>query len=147
MKPASPALIAYLNQVRGAVDGQLIFADAFLFTLRSGIVLGYTNSDVGFTFGGQAYLANSVQVDGLKYKAAVGLDVDRQQVTVAALSSDTIATGASFLQSLRNGAFDGCAIVRYRVFFSDRIRGTLGDGAMLFKGRLGAIDEIARTTA
>lgn len=147
MKPASPALIVYLNAVRAAVDGQLIFADAFLFTLRGGVVLGYTNSDVGFVFGGNAYVANSVLIDGLKYKAAVGLEVDRQQITVAALSTDTIATGAPFLQSLRNHAFDGCEIVRYRVFFSDRIGGTLVDGVMLFKGRLGTIDEIGRTTA
>ena len=65
-----------------------------------------------FTYGGQTYLANSILIDGLKYKAAVGLDVDQQQITVAARSTDTIAGGAPFLQALREGAFDGCEIVR-----------------------------------
>jgi uncharacterized phage protein (TIGR02218 family) len=83
----------------------------------------------------------------LKYKAAVGLDVDQQQITVAARSTDTITGGAPFLQALREGAFDGCEIVRYRVFFSDRLGGTAVGAATLFKGRLGTVDEIGRTSA
>jgi len=37
--------------------------------------------------------------------------------------------------------------VRYRVFFSDRLGGTAIGATMLFKGRLGKIDEIGRTSA
>ena len=147
MKPASPALTAYLNAARTNPDAPMICADAFQFTLRSGIVLGYTNSDVTFTYSGTTYLGNSILIDGLKYKAAVGLEVDQQQITVAALSTNTIAAGAPFLQALRDGAFDGTEVVRYRVFFSDHVGGTQVGGVLLFKGRLGVIDEIGRTSA
>jgi uncharacterized phage protein (TIGR02218 family) len=147
MKPASSALIAFLNTARQSPDAQLLMADAFLFTLSNGTALGYTNIDVTFGYGGQTYLANSILIDGLKYKAAVGLEVDQQQITIAARSTDTIASGAPFLQALRDGAFDRCEIVRYRVFFADRLGGTAVGAAMLFKGRLGTVDEIGRTSA
>jgi uncharacterized phage protein (TIGR02218 family) len=147
MKPASTALIAYLNAVRASADATLLMADAFTFTLRSGIVLCYTNVDVTFTYGGNTYLGNSVLIDGLKYKAAIGLDVDQQQISVAARGTDIIAGGAPFLQALRDGSFDGCEIVRYRVFFSDRIGGTAIGSVLLFKGRLGNVDQIGRSSA
>ncbi len=147
MKPASSALIAYLNAARPNPDVPLYMADAFTFTLRSGLILAYTNVDVTFTYNGTTYLGNSILVDGLKYKAAVGLEADRQQITIAARSTDTIASGAPFLQALRDGAFDGAEIVRQRVFFSDKIGGSAVGAVTLFKGRLGVIDEIGRTAA
>jgi uncharacterized phage protein (TIGR02218 family) len=147
MKPAPTALISYLNAARASPDAQLLMADAFLFTLQGGLTLAYTNIDVTFTYAGVTYLANSILVDGLKYKAAVGLEADQQQITVAARATDTIAGGAPFLQALRDGSFDGCEIVRYRVFFSDRLGGMAIGAAMLFKGRLGNIDEIGRSSA
>ena len=147
MKPASSALISYLNGARANPDVPLFMADVFTFTLRSGLILCYTNVDVTFTYSGNTYLANSILVDGLKYKAAIGLDVDQQQITVAARSTDTITGGAPFLQALRDGSFDGCEIERARVFFSDRIGGTAIGSVTLFKGRLGNVDQIGRTTA
>jgi len=147
MKPASSALITYLNNERANADVPLLMADAFIFTLRSGLVLCYTNVDVTFTYGGNTYLGNSILVDGLKYKAAIGLEVDQQQITIAARSTDTITSGAPFLQALRDGSFDGAEIVRYRVFFSDKIGGAAIGSVLLFKGRLGVIDEIGRTSA
>jgi uncharacterized phage protein (TIGR02218 family) len=147
MKPASSALITYLNSARANPDVPLIMADAFTFTLLNGLILCYTNVDVTFVYGGNTYLANSIRVDGLKYKAAVGLEVDQQQMTVAALATDTITSGAPFLQALRDGSFDGCEIVRYRIFFSDRIGGTAIGSVLLFKGRLGVVEEIGRTSA
>jgi uncharacterized phage protein (TIGR02218 family) len=152
MKPATTALINYLNAVIGYFDGEIIFADAFVFALRGGAVLCYTNSDVGFAFtdfSGASFtaLANSVLVDGLKYKASIGLEVDTQQITLSALSTDTIGSGASVLQALRDGSFDGCEVTRYRAFFSDRVGGTFVGAVMLFKGRFGKIDELGRTTA
>lgn len=147
MKPASNALINYLNAVRAAGDGQMLFADAYLFTLATGAVLAYTNCDVGFSFNAAAYLANAVRVDGLKFKQSVGLEVDSQQITIAALSTDTVTGGAAFLQALRNRAFDGSRIQRYRVFFSDTLGGTAVGGVLLFQGRLTTIDELGRTSA
>jgi hypothetical protein len=104
MKAASPALIKFLNEVIGFYDGQLVMADAFLFALKSGANLGYTNSEITFTFGGQQYLGNDVLIDGLKYKCSIGLDVDKQQINVAARADQTIPGGAQFLQALRSGA-------------------------------------------
>jgi len=147
MKPASSALISYLNTARSNSDMPLVMADAFTFNLRSGLVLCYTNADVTFSYNGNTYLANSILVDGLKYKAAIGLEVDQQQITVAATSADTLTGGAPFLQALRDGSFDGCEIERDRVFFSDRVGGTAVGSVTLFKGRLGVIEEIGRTSA
>ena len=113
----------------------------------SGLILSYTNVDVSFSYNGATYLANSVRVDGLKYTAKTGLEVDQRQITIAALATDTISAGAPFLQALRDGSFDGCEIQRNRVFFSDTIGGTAIGDVLLFKGRLGVIDEIGRTTA
>jgi uncharacterized phage protein (TIGR02218 family) len=147
MKPASSALSSYLNAARANPDVPLFMADTFTFTLLSGLTLCYTNVDVTFVYNGNTYLGNSVLVDGLKYKAAVGLEVDQQQITVAARSTDTISGGAPFLQALRDGSFDGCEIERDRVFFSDRIGGTVIGAVTLFKGRLGTVDQIGQTTA
>ena len=147
MKPASSALVSYLNTARGSPDVPLLMADCFTFTLRTALILRYTNVDVSFSYGGNSYLGNAILVDGLKYKAAVGLEVDQQQITVAARSTDTITGGAPFLQALRDGSFDGCEIERDRVFFSDTIGGTAIGSVTLFKGRLGVVDQIGRTSA
>jgi len=147
MKPTSSALLTYLNNARGNPDVPLMFADIFTFTLMSGLTLCYTNVDVTFAYNGNTYLASSVRVDGLKYTAKTGLEVDQQQITVAALATDTISSGAPFLQALRDGSFDGCEIQRNRVFFSDTIGGTAIGDVLLFKGRLGVINEIGRTIA
>ncbi len=147
MKPTSAALVTYLNGARAMPDVPLLMADAFTFTLRSGLVLCYTNVDVTFSYNGKTYLGNSVLIDGLKYRSAVGLEVDRQRITVSARSTDTITAGAPFLQALRDGSFDFCQVERQRIFFSDRIGGTAIGAVTLFVGRLGAINEIGRSTA
>jgi uncharacterized phage protein (TIGR02218 family) len=146
MKPAPTALINFLNEEIGYNDGQLIYAEAFNFTLRNGTVLGYTNSEITFAYNGVTYLGNNILIDGLKYKASVGLEVDKQDITIAA-RSDQLANGAPFLQALRNGALDGCEVTRYRVFWSDKIGGTLIGGVIMFKGRVGTIDKIGRASA
>ena len=148
MKPVSPALINYLNAARAAPDAQMLMADAYRWVTASGLVLGYTNIDVTFIWNGVQFLANSIRIDGLKFKQSVGLEVDQQQISIAALSTDlVVGGGAVFLQALRNHAFDGSRIQRYRVFFSDRLGGAVVGGVLLFQGRLGTIDEIGRTTA
>lgn len=92
-------------------------ADCYTFTLRTGVILTYTNADadVPVTLNGLVYAANSVLVDGLKFKCAAGLEVDQQQITISARATDTVS-GVPFLQALRNGAFDRCEIQRERAF-------------------------------
>src|ERR1700740_249602 len=124
MKSAPTTLINFLNQVRGTVDGQLIQTDAFLFALRSGASYGYTTADVSFTYNSQLYLGNNVLIDGLQYKASIGLEVEQQQISIAARPEHMVG-GVPFLQALREGVFDGAEITRSRVFYSDAIGGTL----------------------
>src|SRR5580700_571492 len=113
MKSAPTPLINFLNQVIGYYDGQLVFAEAFNFALANGTVLGYTNSEITFAYGGATYLGNNILIDGLKYKASIGLEVDKQQITVGARPDQTVAVAQPFLRALGAGAFDGCEITRY----------------------------------
>ncbi|MGO9004967.1 MAG: DUF2163 domain-containing protein, partial [Beijerinckiaceae bacterium] len=145
MKSASPALITYLNGLRAQTDAPVLMADCFTFTLLSGLILTYTNADVPIALDGYTYLANSVLVDGLHYKCSIGLEVDQQKITIAARPTDTIG-GVPVLQALRNGAFDGCEIVRTRAFLSSWTAAPIGS-VILFKGRVSTIDQIGRTSA
>jgi uncharacterized phage protein (TIGR02218 family) len=145
MKTASPALINFLNAARSAPDATIAFADCFTFTLPSGVVLTYTNTDRPVTYNGATFAANGPLVQGLKYRCAAGLEVDKQQITIAARPTDLIA-GAMFLNALREGAFDGCVIQRDRVFMTALGQTPVG-GVMLFHGRIATIDQVGRTSA
>jgi len=145
MRVASTALIALLNGLRAQSDSQILMADCYTFTLRSGLILTYTNSDIEIALNGYLYLANSVLVDGLKFKCAVGLDVDQQQITIHARPSDTV-NSVPFLEAIRNGVFDGCEIQRERAFLTSWNAAPAGS-VILFKGRVGTIDNVGRTTA
>ncbi|MGH6822811.1 MAG: DUF2163 domain-containing protein [Methylocella sp.] len=135
--------------LRAEPDAQAILADCYTFTLLTGLILTYTSADVPVTLNGYVYAANSILVDGLKFKSAVGLEVDQQQITVSARATDTVG-GVPFLQALRNGVFDGAEVQRERAFLNSW---SLSDAAnpigsvILFKGRVGTVDSIGRTTA
>jgi uncharacterized phage protein (TIGR02218 family) len=137
-------LLAHLNALR-AGDAKTLVADLFTFTLASGTILTYTNADVPITWNSYTYLADSVLVDGLKFKCAAGLDVDQQQITISARATDTVG-GVPFLQALRGRVFDGCTIKRERAFLTAWDVAPVGT-VLLFKGRIGTIDKIGRTTA
>jgi uncharacterized phage protein (TIGR02218 family) len=149
MRAATTALINYINTLRASPDAQAIVADCYTFTLRTGLILTYTNADLPVTLNGYVYAANSILVDGLKFKCAAGLEVDQQQITLSARATDTVG-GIPFLQALRNGVFDGCEIQRERAFLNSW---SLTDTAnpigsvILFKGRIGTIDNVGRTSA
>jgi uncharacterized phage protein (TIGR02218 family) len=138
-------LIDLLNGLRAKPDAQMLMADCYTFILRTGLILTYTNADVPVALNGYTYLANSILVDGLKFKCALGLDVDQQQITINAKISDTVG-GVPFFQALRNGVFDGCEIQREKAFLTSWSAPPVGS-VILFKGRLGTIDHIGRTTA
>jgi uncharacterized phage protein (TIGR02218 family) len=144
LRTASAPLLTHLNALRSG-DGRTLVADLYTFTLRTGTVLRYTNADVSITWDSNTYLANSVLVDGLKYKCAVGLEVDKQQIMISARPTDTVG-GVPFLQALHNGVFDGCSIQRDRAFLTAWNAAPVGV-VLLFKGRIGTIDSIGRTAA
>ena len=145
MRDASPALAGFLAARRATSDVQMLVADCYTFTLRSGLVLTYTNADVSIALNGFIYAANAVLVDGLQYKTSVGLDVDQQKITLSARATDTIG-GTAFLIALQAGAFDGCLVRRDRAFLTDWSQAPVG-AVTLFQGRVTTIDEVGRTTA
>jgi len=146
MKTASPALVSFLAAARAQKDPTIAFADCFTFTQTNGLALTYTNADVPVLYDGKLFRDDGPLVSGLKYRATIGLNVDRQEILVAARPGD-LTSGAPFLASLRDGAFDGAKVRRDRVFFSDFVGGALVGGVTLFYGRVSTIDEVGRTRA
>ncbi len=149
MRAATTAVQNYLNAMRASPDAEMIMADCYTFTLRTGAVLTYTNAPFPIILNSYTYLASSIRISGLKFKCSVGLDVDQQQISIAAYATDTVG-GVPFLQALNNGVFDGCEIQREQAFLNswDIAGGTNPIGSViLFKGRIGAIDSIGRTSA
>ena len=145
MKTTTTAVLAALNAARAAPDAPLAFAECFTFTLASGTVLTWTNVDLPVTYNGIVFSATGPLVQGFKYKANVGLEVDKQQVAIAARPTDLIS-GAPALNAIRSGAFDGATVQRDRVFLTS-IGGTTIGGVMLFHGRVSTVDAVGRTSA
>ena len=108
MKQVSYPLKVYLDAARRG-DAVLTIADCFTFTLATGAVFHLTNYDRDVVWNGTAFVANSALVDGLKYKCSTGLEVDKQQITLAAYPATTI-DGALFMHALADGAFASSAI-------------------------------------
>ncbi len=145
MRAAPSNLVAFLATVRAQHDAPVIMADCYTLTLRTGAVLAYTNADVPVVMNGATFLANSILIDGLQYKCSVGLDVDKQKISILARQTDTIG-GIQFLIAIRNGVLDGCEIQRDRAFLT--AWGTTPVGSVtLFKGRVSTVDSVGRTTA
>ena len=145
MRPAPLALVAALAAARAAHDAPLLMADCFTLTLRTGTVLTLTNADVPVTLGGTVFLANSLLIDGLTFKCAIGLDVDEQQITLAARPTDTIG-GVPALQAIHRGVLDGCLVRRERAFLTSWSAPPLGS-VVLFQGRVTSVDAVGRTGA
>ena len=145
MKTTTPSVLAAINAARAALDAPLVFAECFTFTLATGTVLTWTNVDMAVTYNGATFSATGPLVQGLKYKSSVGLEVDKQQITIAARPSDFIS-GNPALQAIREGAFDGASVQRDRVFLT-AIGGTVIGGVTLFHGRVSTIDHVGRTLA
>ncbi|MGI8568912.1 MAG: DUF2163 domain-containing protein [Methylocella sp.] len=149
MRAATPAVISYLNTIRANHDAISYIADCYTFTPVTGLILTYTNAAVPVTLNGYVYAANSILVDGLKFKCTVGLEVDQQQITISARATDTVG-GVPFLQALGRGVFDGAEIMRERAFLNSWSAADAASpvgSVILFKGRVGTEDSIGRTTA
>jgi uncharacterized phage protein (TIGR02218 family) len=145
MKSTTTAVISAINAARASADSELAFAECFTFALASGTTLAWTNVDLPVTYNGATFSATGPLVQGLKYKVSVGLEVDKQQIIIAARPTDLIS-GSPILNAIREGAFDGAAVQRDRVFLS-AIGGTVIGGVTLFHGRVSTIDHVGRTQA
>lgn len=148
MKPATPTLIAYL-----ADNDQHLYADLFSFTLADGTVLAYTDKDLPLTVGGTLYRADQVRFDGMRYKLAIGLDVDEQTITLAYGPTDLVPSnglglldGVPWGQALRTGVLDGCYLRRSRAFYTAWNLPPVGV-VPLFAGRVSTVDHVGRVEA
>ena len=112
-KATTAAVTNLLAAAQSAPDGPIAFAECFTFVSTIGTYYTWTNFDLPIAYNGYTFLANGPLVQGLKYKGNVGLEVDKQQITIAARPTDLI-NGAPFLIALRDGAFDGAAVYRDR---------------------------------
>ncbi|MFT4097058.1 MAG: DUF2163 domain-containing protein [Rhodoblastus sp.] len=146
MKAFTGTLGAYLADMQGRPDATLHVAECFTFTLRSGNVLRFTNADVAIVYLGNTFACDGPLIDGLKYHATVGVNVDEQQMTVAARPGYQLA-GAAFVGMLEDGAFDLCRFRRERVFFRDHVGGEVVGGVVLFEGRFARIEDIGEIDA
>ena len=145
MKSTTTAVLNAINAARAALDAPISFAECFTFTLSTGTVLTWTNVDLPVTYSGATFSATGPLVQGLKYKASVGLEVDKQQITIAARPTDLIA-GSPALNAIREGAFDGATVQRDRVFLT-ALGGSVIGGVTLFHGRVSTVDSVGRTQA
>jgi uncharacterized phage protein (TIGR02218 family) len=145
LKATTTAVKAAINAARAAPDAPLAFAECFTFTLATGTVLSWTNVDLPVTVAGATFSATGPLVSGFKCKASVGLEVDKQQITIAARPSDLIS-GSPALNAIREGAFDGATVRRDRVFLSS-IGGAVIGAVTLFHGRVSTVDSVGRTQA
>jgi uncharacterized phage protein (TIGR02218 family) len=145
MKATTSAVTNLISVARSSPDAPIAFADCFTFTTTSGTLYTWTNFDLPIPYNGYTFLADGPLVSGLKYKGTVGLEVDKQQLTIAARPTDLI-NGAPFLIALRDGAFDGADVQRDRAFLTAP-NGSVVGGATLFKGRISTVDAVGRTQA
>ena len=145
MKATTTAVLAAINGARVRADAPLAFAECFTFALATGAVLTWTNVDLPVTYNGVTFSATGPLVQGLRYKASVGLEVDKQRIVIAARPSDLIS-GAPALTAIRAGAFDGARVQRDRVFLT-ALGGAVIGGVTLFHGRVATVDSVGRTSA
>ena len=145
MKPTSPTVINLINAARAAPDAPIAVAECFTFITTTGTQYTWTSVDYDVQFNGSTFLCNGPLVSGLKYKGSIGLEVDKQQITIAARPTDII-NGAPFLIALRDGAFDGAPVYRDRVFLTGPMGSVVG-GVRLFQGRVSTVDNVGRTQA
>jgi hypothetical protein len=78
------------------------------------------------------------------YGFGIAFDVDDRLLELGAQG------GVSFLQSLRNGVFDGCEIRREQALLKSWSRTDTANpigSVILFKDRIGAVDSVGRTSA
>ncbi|RBP03798.1 putative phage protein (TIGR02218 family) [Roseiarcus fermentans] len=126
-------------------DSPIAFAECYTFTTSTGAAYRWTSYDQPIPYGGYVFSASGPLVQGLKSKANVGLEVDRQQIQISATPAMLI-NGAPFLIALRDGAFDGAAVQRDRVFMSSP-GGSVVGGVTMFKGFISTVDQVGRTMA
>lgn len=149
MKPVPPGFLPFIQSAT-----QILVGELYSFVLVDGSQMNFTNLDFDFTYGGITFTANSIRLDGMKFKLQVGIQVDEQMIKASAYSTDSFFRGDNFFTSLQNGILDGAMFVRQRAFWA------VNDGRAwvdfqaapqavitIFTGFVSEISKIGRTTA
>jgi len=156
LKTTSPAVTALLSGARVSGAQPLLMADCFRVDISEGAVAGVsadtslllTSLDRDVLLRGDVYSASGVQLDGLRYRSTVGLEIDKQQITVSA-DDDYLISGIPFMQAVAQGLLDGAGITRERAFFTSFIGPNPLEAVgsvLLFSGRVSAVDSVGRTS-
>ncbi len=120
---------------------QFVMADLFTITLApSGQTLTFTCADKPIYWGGVYYDAYGLQIEGLRFKKAVGLGVDEQSVVIRADSGMRI-NNAAWFDAIAGGLLDDAGLKRERVFMADWNAQPVGS-LVLFDGMVSTIDSL-----
>lgn len=97
------------------------------------------------------YRSNSLRIEGLKYKLAVGWQVDEQDIKISSYPGFTLA-GSNFFGGIESGLLDGAYVTRQRIFWPVVTGIAAYDMQLapiavvtLFTGRVSTISKIGRT--
>ncbi len=125
-----------------ATATEMLMADLYTFTLKSGEVLHYTSAGVPLTIDGNQYSNElSLARGGISVKA--GIEVDELQITIYP-SETNLLKGVPFLHGIRAGFLDGATLTLRRAFFG-RNWGYCYGTIMRFSGRVSDITDYSRT--
>lgn len=164
MRYATPALIALLQS-----NTRLPFANCFTLVTQYGADIGtlaakalgnpvgqtyfFTDSDSDVQVGNHLYLSSGLIVKGLRYKLVRGLEIDEQEVTIYADSTD-LMNGIPFLQAVVNGVLDGARFKQDRAFFDPSTwparpgkPNVVVGSITLFSGAVTTVEDVGRTSA
>lgn len=132
MKTASPATLAILNTTGNV---QMLRADLWTITPRSGGVLRFTDADINLLVAGQTFLSGPI-ITRSKTKQSIGVTVDTVQCTVTD-DGRTLVSGKPIIHQFRNGYFKGASVKIQKLFLLDW-NDTSGGPVDWFEGVVGA---------
>lgn len=149
MKPINAQMLTLIN-----THQRFLVAELYTITLVDGTADYFTNLDIPITNDGHVFKANSLRIDGLKFKITVGLEVDEQEIKISAFPDNELAS-ADFFSAVQAGLLDGAYIKRQRAFWSwtvgeipyDAYGAAPVDVVTLFTGKVSTISKIGRTHA
>ncbi|MDO5686753.1 MAG: DUF2163 domain-containing protein [Neisseria sp.] len=129
MKTATQELIDLLHG-----SETFYMADLITITLKTGESLRYTDADAPVYWQGKTFEAHGAIVARGAVRVTTGLEVDSNDLTVAADASHRLQ-GLPFVEAAVGGALDGALVLIERAFFADWTKPPTGT-VVVFSGRV-----------
>lgn len=112
-------------------------ADLYTFTLATGTVLRWTNSDRAWTWGGQTYaLGPGIRRTRIAWR--MGLEVSECDVTITPTDADLVG-GVPLARAVTRGDFARAGVRLDRAYINPATNAIVGVRAWYFSGRIGPI--------